>query len=108
VSSELRILNDQLIDLRAWLLVYLDADHAPDETLIRVAAIRTRLEDAVESAREALKPPTAVVSLPETCAGVPAVLCGRQDDEARQPKPSFRSPHKWRCRGCALEFDTVM
>jgi hypothetical protein len=55
-----------------------------------------------------LKPPTAVVALPETCAGVPAVLCGRQDDEARQPKPSFRSPHKWRCRGCALEFDTVM
>jgi hypothetical protein len=103
--TELRLLNDQIADLRGLLLAALGAEAVLPAHL---PAIVSRLRSELEQQRHPLvppSPPTATFSLPVACQQMDAELCGRQDDDARISLANFRHPHRWRCRGCREEHD---
>jgi hypothetical protein len=101
-AIELRLLNDQIADLRALLRVALSPDA---DALQRIRSVRLLLLAEIDVMRKEMVPKTATESVPDYCQGVDPSACGRQDDDARVEMRSFASPHKWRCRGCRREFD---
>jgi hypothetical protein len=101
-TTELRLLNEQIAEIRALLLVATGSEVAlPD----KVKETLQRIHIDLDAAREFNQPPTATVSLPETCGGVPERSCGLRSDDARISKSTFSAPLKWRCLGCRVEYD---
>ena len=95
---ELRWLNEQLLQLRALMLMHLEPSTPWDAhvTALRVEAQLFRSGEGAPSAR---------LSLPTRCAGVPDEKCVLQDEDARVSTATFTNPSAWRCRGCDFRSD---
>lgn len=95
---EQRLINEQLLQIRAFLLSIMVPSMSASEHL------EVLRQDAIEF-RARMQPKTAGLSLPDRCNGVPDERCGLKDDDARMSVGSLRNPDTWQCRGCRVRSD---
>jgi hypothetical protein len=93
---ELRLLNEQLIMLRATIWSILQPEKA-------YASIRDEMRAQAELFREQAKPPTAKIVTMDRCDGVPEDKCAMLDSYAWIDIGGFGDPNKRQCRGCGYQ-----
>jgi hypothetical protein len=93
---ELRLLNEQLIMLRAMLWSILNPTQSH-------AAIRDEMRAQAELFRQQAAPNTAAIVTMDRCDGVPEDKCGLLDSDAWIDIGGFGDPNKRQCRGCGYQ-----
>jgi hypothetical protein len=90
---ELRLLNEQILMLRAMLWSILHPQTPYED-------IRNEMRARAQEFREQAAPPTAKFAQVDRCDGVPEDRCGLLDPDAWIDIGGFGDPNKRQCRGC--------